>query len=89
MESDEDYQRFWDGTESGWGLCRYKQTVWLAEYFFGDSGPTDREFTELIQFVPPWPGESADEMRERMRDCQGCAIGRPIGATELRGLKSS
>ena len=89
VDSIDDYQRFWDGSEAGWKLCQYDQPVWLAEYFFDESGPTDIEFAALIEFVPPFPGESVDEMRERMRGCDGCAIGRPIGATELKRLNSS
>ncbi|MCA9142714.1 MAG: hypothetical protein KDB05_08000 [Planctomycetales bacterium] len=89
MASVDDYRRFWDGSETGWKLSQYDQSVWLAEYFFGESGPTEIEFAALVEFVAPLPGESVDEMRDRFRGCDGCAIGRPIGATELKGLQAS
>ena len=89
VDSVDDYRRFWDGSEVGWKVCQYEQSVWLAEYFFGEPGPTGSEFAALIEFLPPFPGESVDDMRDRFRRCDGCAIGRPIGAAELVRLTAT
>lgn len=89
MTSINDYKRFWDGSEVGWKLCQFDQSVWLAEYTFDKSGPTENEFDSLIKFVEPFPEESTDEMGGRLRGCDRCSTGRPFGETELQRLKSS
>lgn len=88
------YRRFWDGSESGWKVCQYKRSVWLVEFTFDESGPTDSEFDTLVEFYPPRANESLQQMREKFRDCSGWATGRPLSETQLQrivrtGLRTS
>ena len=63
MSELENYRRLWNGTESGWKVCQYKGSVWLVEYTFDASGPTDSEFVLFVEFVSPFPNESQEHMR--------------------------
>lgn len=76
-----EYQHMWDGAESGWQLVRYDTPVYLVEFHFDQTGPTDSERLAAAEFHAP--------IREdgRLIDgCPGFAIAAPISAPRISHL---
>lgn len=80
-----EYQAMWDGTDPGWKLVRFKNPVYVVEFHFDDSGPSELEFQTLKEYRDN-PFESEEAWWKAMRGCTGTGLPKPISKDRLKGL---
>ena len=72
-----------------WKLHSFDEPVWIVEYFFDDSGPSNAEFETVFHFVADYLGLTHDELRTRLDGCGGFTLGRPYSSSEIGALRES
>lgn len=80
---------FLDEYRASWKLHTFDAPVWLVEYMFDDSGPSDDEFDTVSHFVADYLGLTRDELRGQLDGCGGFKLGRPYNSSEIHALKES
>lgn len=81
-------KHMWDGSELGWKLVQYDTDVYLVEFNFDESGPTRADIPVIRKFVVERPGESNEQMWERLRGCEGMVVAKPLGPNAMNRLQT-
>jgi hypothetical protein len=82
---------FHEQYHSDWKLRTFDAPVWIVEYEFDDSGPSEFEFETIVRFVADdlGLGLTRDELKDRLDGCSGFTLGRPHSSSEVQALRES
>jgi hypothetical protein len=80
---------FHEHYQASWKLHTFNAPVWIVEYIFGDSGPSDSEFETVVHIVADYLGLTRDELKDRLDGCGGFTLGRPFNSSEVQALRES
>jgi hypothetical protein len=72
-----------------WKLHQFAHPIWLVDFSFDDSGPTESEFETAFKFTGEYLGLAQQEFAERMLECAGFSTGQPFTLAQVRELQQA
>jgi hypothetical protein len=72
-----------------WKLHQFTHPVWLVEFIFDDTGPTETEFEPVFKLTGSDLGLTREEFAFRMDGCCGYSTGQPFTASQVKYLQDA